>query len=247
MMKKYQILENITGVLLTVTVILTISVVMQISTKGYVTLSGYSLFKVATGSMEPTIKTGSLLICEDETIDDIKVMDIVCFESTNPMMMGQVITHRVVAIDEINGVLRLTTQGDANTVSDPLYVTADNLIGKVKWYSTDEDILANAVSFLNGKIGFLSCIVLPVLLLSTMMMKESVSSIQREMKELKRLEKQAAWESEEEMIQRLKQEIRIELGLSDPEEETEEQMIERLKKEIREELGLIDTKEKNEQ
>lgn len=220
--KGYHILEILTGLLLAAAVAMTISVVMQVSSKGYVTLNGYSLFKVATGSMEPTIETGSLLICKDTEIEDIRVKDIVCFESTNPMMLGQVITHRVVAIDDIGGTLRLTTRGDANTVEDALYVTDENLIGVVTAYSSDSDLIASMISFMTGKIGFLSCIVLPVLLVSAMIMKESMQSINREIRELKRLEKMQKqtkpMEEDQELIERLKKEIREELGLNEPEE-----------------------------
>lgn len=220
--KGYHILEVLTGLLLAAAVVLTISVVMQVSNKGYVTINGYSLFKVATGSMEPTIETGSLLICKDTEIEDILVKDIVCFESTNPMMLGQVITHRVVAIDDIGGTLRLTTRGDANTVEDALYVTNENLIGVVTAYSTDSDLIANMISFMTGKLGFLSCIVLPVLLVSAMIMKESMQSINREIRELKRLEamqaqKTVSIEEDQELIERLKREIREELGIDEPE------------------------------
>ena len=35
---------------------------LKVLTRGYVTLGGYSLFRVVSGSMEPTISTGALLI-----------------------------------------------------------------------------------------------------------------------------------------------------------------------------------------
>lgn len=237
-----RVIETLSGLLLALAVILVFVVMFQVREKGYVTLGGYSTFRVATGSMEPTIMTGALLVCHDEEIEDIEINDIICFESTNKMMNGAVITHRVIEIKTIHGVTRLTTRGDANTVEDGLYVTADNLIGRVVWYSGSQNVLAKALSFMNGSIGFLSCIVFPVLIVCIFVMRESMMSITREMAELKRLESQGALrevvidETEEEMIERLKKEIYQELNLAP--EETEEEMIARLREELRAELQL---------
>lgn len=243
-MKKFgcRFLEAFSWLVLLIAIMLVFQVSMQIKDKGYVTIGGYSTFRVATGSMEPTIMTGALLICEDEEIENIELNDIICFKSANQSMNGAVITHRVIDIKTVHGITRLTTRGDANSVEDGLYVTADNLIGKVVWYSGSQNFLAKALSFMNGSIGFLSCIVFPVLIVCILVMRESMISINREMAELKRLEAQGALrtvvieETEEEMIERLKKEIYQELNLEP--EETEEEMRARLREELRAELGL---------
>ena len=222
---KLKILETITGVFLTITVVLVCTVLFQTFTKGYVTIGGYSMFKVATGSMEPTIAVDALLVCEDVDIKQIEVDDIICFESTNSMMKGQVITHRVVAIDEINNVLRLTTRGDANVVEDAFYVTENNFIGKVVWYSTSQDFFAEIISFMSGQIGFLGCIVFPVLLICGLVLRESLGNIKKDIRALKDLEIETAQKRQLELIEIIKK-------------EQEEELIARLKDEIRKELGL---------
>ena len=229
--KKLKHLEIGSTLLLVFAVVTVVGVMLQVTSKGYVTIGGYSMFRVATGSMEPTIETGALLICDQTPIEDIQVDDIICFESTSQMMLGQVITHRVVDIQLVDGILRLTTRGDANVVEDALYVTEKNLIGKVTWYSQDKDIMASVISFMSGKIGFLSLIVIPVLLISSIALKESMKSIKHDMYELRRLEieaarrkqeeqqKQMLLEADEELIARLRAEIRKELGLDDGEQQ----------------------------
>lgn len=235
-------LEILSGLVLVLAVVLVFNVMIQVKNQGYVTIGGYSTFRVATGSMEPTIMTGALLVCHDEEIEDIEVNDIVCFKSSSSMMNGAVITHRVTEIKTIHGVTRLSTRGDANTVEDGFYVTDDNLIGKVIWYSGSANLLAKALSFMNGSVGFLSCIVVPVLIVCIFVMRESMISITKELKELKRLEASGNVreivldETEEEMKERLRKEIMQELY--GEHEETEEEMIERLKKEILAELQL---------
>lgn len=218
-MKKIKFLEILTSFLLVFTIGLVFTVVVQVTTNGYVSIAGKSMFRVVTGSMEPTIKTGALLLCDETNIEDIRLDDIVCFQSNNQMLRGEIITHRVVDIKNIDGTLRLTTQGDANVAEDALYVTKEKLLGKVVWYSSESNIIAKVISFMNGKIGFLACIVLPVLLISGLVLRESMVNIQRELMELKNLEnevhKKKHQETEEELKARLREEIRKELGLDE--------------------------------
>lgn len=51
--------------------ILCVYVVVQVLTQGYVNFFGYSVFRVVTGSMEPTIAPGSLLISTTTTRDTL--------------------------------------------------------------------------------------------------------------------------------------------------------------------------------
>lgn len=217
--KKIRIIEVLTSLILIASLVLVLVIANQTKKNGYVELSGYSMFRVATGSMKPTIEIDALLICKHEKIEDIRVKDIICFKSNNPSMKGHIITHRVVTIDEINDKIRLTTRGDANVVEDALYVTKDNLIGKVIWYSDSDNIIANVITFMNGKMGFLSLIVMPILMISIFMMRECMRSIKKEMREIKRIEalkiKEQSFDDEKELIERLKREIREELGLDE--------------------------------
>ena len=49
---------------------------VQVATRGYVTIGGRSLFRVVTGSMEPTISVGAVLVCKDTEIEQIQKGDI---------------------------------------------------------------------------------------------------------------------------------------------------------------------------
>ena len=130
------IVEIVSSIVLLLTLVICISVMAQVMSKGYVTILGYSLFRVETGSMEPTISTGALLVCKERKIVDVELEDIICYRSKSKQMLGQVITHRVIQIlTSDDGNILLETRGDANTISDGYYVTEDNLIGEVVWYS----------------------------------------------------------------------------------------------------------------
>lgn len=89
---------------------------------------GYSIFRVSSGSMEPELMVGDIIL--DKTVDnpeDLKVGDVITFKSSDYGDM--IVTHKVIkAPYEENGKLMLQTKGIANEVEDkPICV--DNVKG----------------------------------------------------------------------------------------------------------------------
>lgn len=89
---------------------------------------GYSIFRVSSGSMEPELMVGDIIL--DKTVDnpeDLKVGDVITFKSSDYGDM--LVTHKVIkAPYEENGKLMLQTKGIANEVEDkPICV--DNVKG----------------------------------------------------------------------------------------------------------------------
>ena len=213
-MKKKKLYQVTVTVILLAAVILCITVIAQIMSRGYVTVMGHSLFRVATGSMEPAIPTGALLVSKEIEIEEIRTGDIICFRSKESNMLGQVITHRVIDIlyDE-EGEIYLETCGDANPSADGYYVTKHNLIGKVSYHTKEGNILAAFFSVVTSRIGFLSCVAMPVLLICGMVLKSSVRTIQKELyqagkREISQSPKELFSEEEyEELVTKLKKEI----------------------------------------
>ena len=84
---------------------------------------GIEPFVVISGSMEPTIHTGSLsFINKHAKFDSVKVRDIIAFT----VATGDRVTHRVIKITPEG----LETKGDANDVSDGISTTRMNFIGE---------------------------------------------------------------------------------------------------------------------
>lgn len=92
---------------------------MMISKKDYFEVFGYSVFNVATGSMEPTIKQNDIIVVQMNAKYDVD--DIITFEKD-----GSYITHRVVTINDNN----IITKGDANNAND-LAINKNAVLGKV--------------------------------------------------------------------------------------------------------------------
>ena len=84
---------------------------------------GIQPFVVESGSMEPTIKTGSLCFINKRIpFDKVKKGDIIAFKIPS----GAYVTHRVVEVNSRG----ITTKGDANENVDNVLTTEDTYLGK---------------------------------------------------------------------------------------------------------------------
>lgn len=113
---------------------------------------GITPYVVLSGSMEPTIKTGSLcFINKHAKYEKIKEKDIIAFKSN-----GTLVTHRV---DEINDD-GFVTKGDSNDTQDGSLVTKDNFVGKNIFWIPKVGYGVKLVQSTKGKIIFGTLIVL---------------------------------------------------------------------------------------
>lgn len=174
------------SVFLLLVVLLCLFVAAQLFTKGYASIAGYSVFRVVTGSMEPEIPTGAILINKKTDISHIRENDIVCFIAKVEEIRGKVITHRVTEVlTDAQGNIYLETRGDANLATDQYYVDEENLIGRVTWHSGKEVILTDMLSFLSGKMGFFACIMMPLLVVAGLIFQGAVKNIQKDIYQLR--------------------------------------------------------------
>ena len=92
---------------------------------------GYHIFRISSGSMEPVLNVGDIILVKETPPEDIHKDDIITYKSEQGEMEGQAITHRVVAEPEIKGgVYTFQTQGDLNGAAlDPI-ITYDQVEGK---------------------------------------------------------------------------------------------------------------------
>lgn len=93
---------------------------------------GFSVLQVQTGSMEPEIPVGGIVITFKVKPDSLKVGDVISFYSNDTTISGKVNTHRIVEIkDSDSGEKIFKTKGDANDAVDEAAVYQIDLIGKV--------------------------------------------------------------------------------------------------------------------
>jgi len=123
---------------------------------------GWRADALLTGSMEPQLKVGSLVVTCPAEPETIAVGDIITFR---PVTVGEnLITHRVIDIGH-NSPLSFQTKGDANRVPDPFTVPARNVVGKICFHAP---YWGYATEFLKTPIGFMFAIVIPGLIIITM-------------------------------------------------------------------------------
>ncbi|PJA51231.1 signal peptidase I, partial [Candidatus Shapirobacteria bacterium CG_4_9_14_3_um_filter_36_12] len=84
-------------------------------------------YVVVSGSMEPTIKTGSIVLTKPVNPKEIKVGDIVAF--TSPSNSKDVILHRIFGIKS-ESPLRFSTKGDNNNPPDAWDLMDVGILGK---------------------------------------------------------------------------------------------------------------------
>ncbi|WP_297082439.1 signal peptidase I [uncultured Demequina sp.] len=71
---------------------------------------------VVSGSMEPAIETGSLIISTPRDGSELAPGDVATLHSS---ITDGLVTHRIVSVEPVGDAWSVTMQGDANTVADP--------------------------------------------------------------------------------------------------------------------------------
>ncbi|MBQ8813618.1 MAG: signal peptidase I [Lachnospiraceae bacterium] len=119
-------------------------------------LGGIKPYIVMSGSMEPTICTGSLcLVYSKAAFESIAVGDVIAFETAG----GSMVTHRVIGISDRG----METKGDANDVPDGYTTTPENFRGKTVF---SIPYLGYVNYAMNSQPGKIICMILFLLLLA---------------------------------------------------------------------------------
>ncbi len=87
---------------------------------------GFKPFVIASGSMEPNINIGDIVLVQPTDMNEIKVGNIIAYHVSN-----RIVVHRVVEVLNNNGKIYLKTKGDANLDADPGLVTERVILGKI--------------------------------------------------------------------------------------------------------------------
>ena len=138
-----------------------------ISTKVYVAKgTGYepkfSLYTIVSPSMVPNINVYDVVIdVKLEKPEDVKINDVITFNSSIPGVEGGTITHRVIAISkDKEGNYYYKTKGDNNLVDDGVDVSFNSIVGKVALRIPG---LGKVQSFMASSMGWLMFILVPAL------------------------------------------------------------------------------------
>lgn len=117
---------------------------------------GYKTYVIMSGSMEPTIMTGDAIFVKKVTQSEIKENDVISFLQENT-----IITHRIVKIEEENGIKKYTTKGDNNNTEDREKVKFEQIEGKYQFKINNFGIV---IKILKSKITLVSLILIMALI-----------------------------------------------------------------------------------
>jgi len=122
-----------------------------------------SLAIVRSSSMEPAMRAGALAVMLPIDAEDVKVGDIIAFDP--PWDPDVIVSHRVIGVRYDEQIL-FDTKGDATEDSDPYYVPAQNVHGKVVFSIPYLGYGASyAVRYVRTWPGFVCLVCIPAVIL----------------------------------------------------------------------------------
>jgi signal peptidase I len=124
-------------------------------------LFGGRSLTVMSGSMEPALRVGDVVINSRVSPADVRVGDIVTF--SDPEGTGKLITHRVRRVRIADGTAQVVTKGDNTNAVERWDVPAGGSIGRVEFRVP---VLGFLVFWLHGPLARIGLIVIPALLLA---------------------------------------------------------------------------------
>ncbi|MDR4948301.1 signal peptidase I SipW [Neobacillus cucumis] len=156
-------------------VCLVITLITSKISGGTQTFFGHEILTVLSGSMEPNIKTGSIISVTPMTkVKDLKKGDIITYKAVDAP--NTLITHRIIKVQKSNESLQFITKGDNNDGIDIFPVPAANIVAQYDHFTIP--FLGYLLSFVKSKLGSVLMLILPGFLL----INWSISSIWKTIK-----------------------------------------------------------------
>ena len=153
-----------------------------------------SLAIVRSSSMEPAMPAGALAVMLPIDAEDVKAGDIIAFDPPWDPDPDVTVSHRVIGVYHDEDIF-FDTKGDATEDSDPEYVPAQSVHGKVVFSIPYLGYVANSViGYVRTRLGFVTLVCIPMVILVGSAIRDVNRSQNVRLKRLaKRLERQRRW------------------------------------------------------
>lgn len=150
----------VTGILVVVFIVFAAFVLLNKFSGGEPSIFGYQLKTVLSGSMEPTIKTGSIIAVKPGgDMTRFKEGDIITFMDEE----RRLVTHRIIEVVQSGDQTMYRTKGDNNNAPDQNLVMSGNVVAEYTGFTIP--YLGYISEFVQSKNGILVTVILPGVLL----------------------------------------------------------------------------------
>lgn len=152
---------NVASMLLVIVLVLTLYNVCQVRKHPakVPSICGYNFFSVLSGSMQPLMEAGDLIVTRNVNAEELRIEDVITYRVDE----GFLVTHRIVDIAYKNGKLFFKTKGDANKYPDKKPVLSEQLVGTFVFKIPNLGYVAN---FISTKICFMIFIIFPITIIT---------------------------------------------------------------------------------
>lgn len=175
--KRMQVLKKILSIFIIIFIynIILIFISLENVSTG-IGIFGYRAYIISSNSMEPTISLGDVVITKSYKKEKIYTGDVITFKQD-----GEVITHRILKIEDTNEGTVYTTKGDNNNIEDTEQITYSQIQGKS---ILTIPYLGKIILMLNNKIIVLIIILVFLILCFANIQKQEKIDIRREKKKI---------------------------------------------------------------
>lgn len=187
-----KVLKVITNLVYFLIIVIIVSLAMVTAFSVFEAPGQLRAFVVSSGSMEPTLKTGSVVLVVPQL--DYQVGDIITFKreiNANIKDPNSTATHRIIEVKDDEGRATFVTKGDSNQSPDSENAEIARVLGKVKF---SIPYIGRVVVFAKTQLGFLIMIIIP----ATLVVYSELMNIKKEVVKLFKKKKNSSDEKEKE-------------------------------------------------
>ena len=117
-------------------------------------LAGVTPYTVLSGSMQPALGVGDVVLSERRSPLSVRPGDVVTFP--DPSRHGELVTHRVESMERRGPMVAFVTKGDANDVAEDWSVPANGRIGRAAVSVPKVGYVLQWAGSREGKLGLIA-------------------------------------------------------------------------------------------